>query len=289
MDGPFARYCAAVCDQVRFRPDRAAIQSELWDHLEDHAAALEGEGLSREEARARAVEAMGDPVEVGRALDALHPPVSGWLLRVFGWLSSLALAALCLMLFYFLTFGARELFDDFLFRMGTLTERQVAAHWFDELEDGPLVAAGATLTAFCPDTTAQTEDYDFSIPCAARFVAEGRDPTLYVLLKVTHPSPWLRAPELNSWISAYDDLGNQYPSSGSTLSESQQTQSPLPTEYPVFTSQLSHDAYLSAFVTYYQVLINSLDPDATRITLTFDRFGQREFILPISLKGGGPA
>lgn len=289
MDGSFARYCAAVCDQVRFRPDRAAIQSELWDHLEDHAAALEEMGLSREEAKARAVEAMGDPVEVGKALDALHSPVTGWLLRVFGWLSNLALAVLCLAVFYALVSGSASWFHNFSINICTQTEQQVVAHWIDDQEDGPLVAAGATLTTFCPDTTAQTADYDFSIPCAARFVMEGRDPTLYILLKVTHPSPWLRAPELNSWISAYDDLGNQYPSSGSTLSESQQTQSLLPMGYPVSTSQLSYGRYLSAFVSYYIVRIDALDPDATRITLTFDRFGQREFLLPISLEGGDPA
>lgn len=28
MDGPFTRYCAAACAQVRFRPDQGAILSE---------------------------------------------------------------------------------------------------------------------------------------------------------------------------------------------------------------------------------------------------------------------
>lgn len=286
MDGPFARYCTAVCAQVRFRPDRAAIQSELWDHLEDHAAALEETGLSREEARAQAVEAMGDPVEVGKALDALHPPVTGWLLRVFGWLSNLALAALCLMMCYFLTFGAYDLFHDFLFRMSTLAERQVAARWYGDLEDGPLVAAGFDVTELHPTATAQTDGYNFSIPCAAQFATEGRSSNLYVLVKVAHPLPWHRAPDLDSWVSAYDDVGNQYPSINAALSESQQTYSLLPMEHPTYTQQLSYAAYISAFVTYYEVWIDALDPDATQITLTFDRFGQREFILPISLEGG---
>lgn len=286
MDASFARYCTAVCDQVRFRPDRAAIQSELWGHLEDHAAALEETGLSREEAKARAVEAMGDPVEVGKALDALHSPVAGWLLRVLGWLSNLTLAILCLAVFCVLISDSANWFHNFSIDIRTQTERQVVAHWIDDLEDGPLVAAGATLTTFCPDTAAQTADYDFSVPCAARFVIEGYDPTLYVLLKVVHPLPWLRAPELDNWISAYDDLGNQYPSRNAVLSESQQSQVRFP---HVSTSQLSYGRYLSAFVSYYIVRIGGLDPDATRITFTFDRFGQREFLLPISLEGGGPA
>lgn len=286
MDGSFARYCAAVCDQVRFRPDRAAIQSELWGHLEDHAAALEETGLSREEAKARAVEAMGDPVEVGKALDALHSPVAGWLLRVLGWLSNLALAALCLAVFYVLVSDSASWFYNFSVFIRTQTEQQAVAHWIDDLEDGPLVSAGATLTTFCPDSAAQTADYDFSVPCAARFVTEGYDPTLYVLLKVVHPLPWLRAPELDNWISAYDDLGNPYPSRNAVLSESQQSQVRSP---HVSTLQLSYGRYLSAFVSYYIVRIIGLDPDATRVTLTFDRFGQREFLLPISLEGGDPA
>ena len=302
MDGSFARYCAAVCGQVRFRPDRAAIQSELWDHLEDHAAALEAQGLSREAAKEAAVAAMGDPEEVGKALDALHAPVAGWLLRMFGWLSNLALAALCLMVFYFLTFGAYDLFHDFLFRMSTLTERQVAAHWYGELEDqferlteapsdsdSPYAPDWFDVTVLHPAATAQTGDYSFSIPCAARFVMEDRDPTLYVLLKVVHPAPWLRHPELVSWISACDDLGNQYLALETALFESQQTHSLLPMEHITSTSSFSYASYISAFVTYYEVQIDSLDPDATRITLTYDRFGRQEFLLPISLEGGGPA
>ena len=105
-------------------------------------------------------------------------------------------------------------------------------------------------------------------------------------MKVVHPLPWLRAPELDNWISAYDDLGNQYPSRNAVLSESQQSQVRFP---HVSTSQLSYGHYLLAFVSYYIVRIGGLDPDATRITFTFDRFGQREFLLPISLEGGGPA
>ena len=118
---------------------------------------------------------------------------------------------------------------------------------------------------------------------------EDRDPTLYVLLKVVHPAPWLRHPELVSWISACDDLGNQYLALETALFESQQTHSLLPMEHITSTSSFSYASYISAFVTYYEVQIDSLDPDATRITLTYDRFGRQEFLLPISLEGGGPA
>ena len=38
-------FCAQVCQQVRFRPDHAAIRAELAAHLEDHAAALMERGI----------------------------------------------------------------------------------------------------------------------------------------------------------------------------------------------------------------------------------------------------
>ena len=37
---PIRDFCARVCVQVRFTPDRAAISAELAAHLEDRADAL---------------------------------------------------------------------------------------------------------------------------------------------------------------------------------------------------------------------------------------------------------
>ena len=39
-------FCAQVCQQVRFRPDHAAIRAELAAHWEDHAAALMERGVT---------------------------------------------------------------------------------------------------------------------------------------------------------------------------------------------------------------------------------------------------
>ena len=71
-------FCTQVCEQVRFRPDHAAIRAELAAHWEDHAAALMERGLSPEEAARRALEAMGDPEEIGRELDKSHSFLLGW-------------------------------------------------------------------------------------------------------------------------------------------------------------------------------------------------------------------
>ena len=66
---------------VRFRPDHEAITAELTAHLEDHKAAIlePRPDMPLREAERRAVEAMGNPEELGRWL-GLHPQsLLGWL------------------------------------------------------------------------------------------------------------------------------------------------------------------------------------------------------------------
>lgn len=256
MDSSFARYCAAVCDQVRFRPDRAAIQSELWDHLEDHAAALEGEGLSREEARARAVEAMGDPVEVGRALDALHSPVAGWLLLMLTWCTKLCSIAALILLFL----SCRRLF---LHVTGPLRSVEVWTAATSEWADGRV---------YHPTAIYRGEDYTYSVE-GVRLAEKEDSWTLYYLLRVEHKNPWLRRPTLQYLIRAEDDVGNLYP----CFREQAWTGSSTGN----FMSDIS-----SPFVTYYDMWVSPVDPSATEITLICDYYGPQEFTLTIPLEGG---
>ena len=72
------RFCSRVCAHVRFSPDHAAITAELTAHLEDHAAALEARGFPSDVAVQQAVDAMGDPKEIGKELDKSHSPFLGW-------------------------------------------------------------------------------------------------------------------------------------------------------------------------------------------------------------------
>ena len=75
-------YCGAVCAQVRFKPDHAAITEELSGHILDRRDALMEQGLSRQEAEAQAVAAMGDPNELavvryaGPNLSVAHIPTA---------------------------------------------------------------------------------------------------------------------------------------------------------------------------------------------------------------------
>ncbi len=57
-----------ACKQIKYLPDRQAMEHELTDHYEDHRAALIEVGYTALEAQERALDALGDPDEVGEQL-----------------------------------------------------------------------------------------------------------------------------------------------------------------------------------------------------------------------------
>lgn len=67
----YKAYCDAVCAQLRRATAREKYQlrRELSAHLEDHACALMERDVPEKEAARKAVAAMGDPAEVGKALN----------------------------------------------------------------------------------------------------------------------------------------------------------------------------------------------------------------------------
>ena len=75
MDDRFQDYSKAVCKYVNHATGRekASIQAELTAHMEDHAQALMDAGYDEDHAQNAALTAMGDPTEVGRALNKEYP------------------------------------------------------------------------------------------------------------------------------------------------------------------------------------------------------------------------
>lgn len=63
-----------VTEQIRCVKAREGIEKELSDHIADQTAAYEEAGETHEEAVRKAVQEMGDPVEVGVELDRIHRP-----------------------------------------------------------------------------------------------------------------------------------------------------------------------------------------------------------------------
>lgn len=143
MRDAFQIWVDAVCEQIRFQPDRKDIARELRIHYEDHVRDLLRLGRDRELAEERALAAMGDAQEVGRALDQVHKPWLGWLWETSRWLfRALAILALVTLV--------RNL------GWSTLVERtRGELSWEDppasaarvELEHGTLYAAPGEVTA----------------------------------------------------------------------------------------------------------------------------------------------
>lgn len=67
-------YLEQVTGQMRCKKARDMVAEELKNHIEDQAESYEEFGLGKEEAQRRAVEQMGDPVEVGTSMDRIHRP-----------------------------------------------------------------------------------------------------------------------------------------------------------------------------------------------------------------------
>nr|WP_326185621.1 permease prefix domain 1-containing protein [uncultured Oscillibacter sp.] len=81
----FYKWRENVVEQVRFKPDRKRIREELDAHYEDHVRDLQRIGYDYELAEQRALGAMGDAEEIGRALDRVHKPWLGWLWMASRW------------------------------------------------------------------------------------------------------------------------------------------------------------------------------------------------------------
>ena len=96
MDKRFQHYGETVCQFVSHatRKEKKAIQAELAAHMEDHALALLDSGYDQDHALATAVASMGDPEEVGKALNKEYPLL--WLILSRGLLVVILLLAILL-------------------------------------------------------------------------------------------------------------------------------------------------------------------------------------------------
>lgn len=74
-----AEYINTVVSQVKFPFDRKGIAKELDDHIDELECFYLDIRLGEDEAARRAVNEMGDPLEIGKALNHVHKPLLGWL------------------------------------------------------------------------------------------------------------------------------------------------------------------------------------------------------------------
>lgn len=79
-----------LTDQIRCVKAREGIAQEISNHIFDQAEAYEQTGLEHDKALARAVQEMGDPVEIGISMDRIHRPQIDWKMLLITFLLSIA-------------------------------------------------------------------------------------------------------------------------------------------------------------------------------------------------------
>lgn len=248
-------YCAAVCRFVRFSPDHAAITAELTAHLEDAVEAREGRGVPHAQAVVQAVDAMGDPAEVGKALDTLHSPLLGW---VQIWVRRTLVLCAVLMLLPALT-GLWTLVKSFV-------PREHPAQWQS-------TQTGQALPGLPIRSAAEHSGYTLSLWDAVR---DGD--TVALLVRLDHFSPWLRSP--SEWafqsLAVTDDVGSTYLNWAAAYAEHLEN-------FQVYAS--SAGVYDTFFSTYFTLTVDNVPPEARMLTFTLDRSGE-PFSFSLPLDGG---
>ena len=76
------QYIYSVCDQIEYEKIHSFISDELCAHIDDQKQEYMDKGLAAAEAERKAVEDMGDPIEVGKELNRIHRIRHPWGLTV---------------------------------------------------------------------------------------------------------------------------------------------------------------------------------------------------------------
>ena len=254
------QFCDTVARQLRCRWEAPSIRQELSDHIQDHMDALLSGGRDREEAEEAAVAAMGDPEELGRALDALHSP---WPWRLYHTIRAAAIAllvlALCLGLGTFLGNGnsVSVLLEDLGYTLKERDPQYIMDRYV--LTDSDTVRATGTVTG-----GGAIGPYRLSPSGEALLLTQENGYTrLAFLVSTFHPQPWLESLDpTGQTFSAVDDLGNRYGS-----------------------DQVSFLSTGGRLRDLCRVLLEDPDPAARRFTLTLDT-DRGDVTFTVTLEGG---
>ncbi|MDA7025111.1 FtsW/RodA/SpoVE family cell cycle protein [Bacillus sp. CLL-7-23] len=91
MHNDSEKFIQKTCEQVRFKAAHKGIEQELAAHIEDNMEEFIAQGLDEKTASEKAIKCMGDPIEIGGALNKVHRSQTEWgviclslLLSIFG-------------------------------------------------------------------------------------------------------------------------------------------------------------------------------------------------------------
>ena len=277
---------------IRFKPDRAAVRSELAAHLEDKQADLQRifPDLSHEEAENRALAAVGDPEELGRELARIHKPWLGYLWR----LSQVLLAALLVVTVLLWAprgieraqvWGNQENYgtDTFSWYLRGDDPTQAGGPLEPEAGEETYVERELVLTAR-PDVSVHVGDYTLLVErltlWQGRVLETGREfRNLYFTLTAWGP-PWQKLIYDSALrISGTDNLGNRYYSTYEThwLNVERKGNSP---------SLLTNVMDEGIFSRTFSIAAGEVPREAEWLRLEYDWGGTRwELTIPLAEEG----
>ncbi|MDY5612612.1 hypothetical protein [Dysosmobacter sp.] len=193
-------WCAVVIQQVRFWPDHKSIELELRNHYIDHVRDLERIGFESRLAEERALLAMGDPIEVGKAMDKAHKP----------WLGRIWIASIVFLLFAFVWFavdlGDSQVFArarNSFFPVEDIGMYETFTNGYYEIYDHMGV-----LTA---DDVLQLGDYTVSLVKGDWWYCNDKYYTAYCLFRIEEDGLWFDMPtELMDDFRMFTDTGQEF-------------------------------------------------------------------------------
>lgn len=244
----FEQWCAKAVEKIRFAPDRKAVYDELFAHLEDRYDAFLAEGLSREEAEKRALDAMGSAEIIAPQLGQIHRPWLGYLYRIAKPLAVLA----CLWAVFLLT----------AFSVSHVHTLVSTANYQSLREAGQ----GGFYSE--PNVSGVCDGYRFRVTEAA---VSGDGGTLYLELQTTY-WPWMQQPTVLDHFWAVDSLGNYY------ASRAEAHYDDIPKVTP--GGGMSTSGFSSR-----RLEVVHFDGSAQWVELHYDRDG-RDLVLRVDLTGG---
>lgn len=247
----FDLWCRVATGGIRYGPDRKVVFQELIDHLEDHRDALMKQGITREEAERKALEAMGSAQEIAPQLGAIHKPWLGYLFSTVR-----AIVATTTAFAIFLT----------VVSIWSLVFHIIRANRYDWLPNN-----FASVDYFCRPNVSDSSDGRYFQVTEAGYRSEHSE--FYVEIRTIY---W---PNLENWgvgvfekFWAVDSFGNYYAS----IQEADQANIPRLDTLGWSTSSC---------ISHYHFVIRDFNCDAQWVELHYDQDG-RDVVLRIDLTGG---
>lgn len=173
----------AAMAQVRSKPEHKAIRAELLGHIEDKEQYFLDSGMEPTQAGRAALEAMGDPVAVGKELDKAHPV---WWAKLYTAAKAVIIILCIMMLFCIVDYAAHYdldgLLQNFPLRIKQTDPYSIGGEdvVILDVEQEPVTLSGYTVQV--------TQAY------WSPKVYSGEENVLEVDIKVSNPRPWAVSP-----------------------------------------------------------------------------------------------